>query len=196
MIAIVNSGVANIASVCFALDRLQVDYCVTTDSEVIKQACGVILPGVGSARAAMSNLSKLGLVEVLQQLTQPVLGICLGMQLLYQSSEEGSVACLGVLPGKIEKMRCAELVLPHMGWNRFQVTDNPLLQGVSSRDYVYFVHSFSKAVDENTIAIAEYGAAFTAMCQRDNFFGAQFHPERSGAVGAKILNNFVRLTCK
>lgn len=196
MIVIVDSKVANIASVAFALDRLNVAYQVTTDAKVITEASGVILPGVGSAVAAMKNLSKRGLVEVLRNLKQPVLGICLGMQLLYEYSCEGEVDGLGVLPGAITQMLSGDMVLPHMGWNQLKFKPNLLLQGLKQDEYVYFVHSFARIVDDNCIAECNYGMPFTAVCQRDNFYGTQFHPERSSKAGSLILNNFVRLVCK
>lgn len=197
MIAIIEGCGTNITSIQFALERLGQASQLTTDPKFIKKAERVILPGVGTAHHAMQNLQQLNLVEVITQLTQPVLGICLGMQLLYEFSEEGNVPCLGIVPNKIMAIpTTANMPLPHMGWNQLQIKEdtNPLIQGIHNNDYVYFVHSFAAPVDSNTIAFAEYGMPFTAMVQKNNFFGAQFHPERSGKVGLKILENFLRNT--
>jgi glutamine amidotransferase len=149
---------------------------------------------VGSAHDAMSRLRMAGLDRFIPQLKQPLLGICLGMQLLYEHSEEGPANCLGVIPGNIGKLRFAPgKPVPHMGWNQMtQVHTDPLLDGVSSLDYVYFVHSFAAPTSSVTVAITDYGTAFTSVVRRDNFCGTQFHPERSGVVGARILANFLK----
>jgi glutamine amidotransferase len=197
MIAIIAGCGTNITSVQFALERLGAAAILTTDAAQIKSAERVILPGVGTAKHAMQQLRELNLLEVIRGLTQPVFGICLGMQLLYESSEEGGdVPCLGVVPNQVKAFPpLPGLIVPHMGWNQLQFPQklHPLLQGVSSSDYVYFVHSFAAPVDEYTIAVTDYGVPFTAMVQKDNFFGAQFHPERSGKVGRRILENFLNL---
>jgi len=194
MIVVVDSGVANLTSVLAALHRFNVDVVVTSDAEKIKQADRVILPGVGSAGAAMAKLKERNLVDVLRGLTQPVLGICLGMQLLFTNSEEGDVGCLGIIPGTVSKLpeNCG-LPVPHMGWNQIMgnVPDHPLMREVEDGSYVYFVHSYAAQVSDATIAVAEYGTKFSATVGMRNFFGCQFHPERSSSVGSKILRNFI-----
>ena len=193
-VAIIDSGGANIASLRAALSRLSTDSVVTTDHEVIRRAPRVLLPGVGSAHNAMLRLRGAGLDQLIPTLKQPLLGICLGMQLLYDRSEEGPVNCLGVISGSIGKMQPEPgKPVPHMGWNQMtQVINDPLLEGVSSLDYVYFVHSFAAPTSGATVAITDYSIPLTAVARRDNFCGTQFHPERSGVVGARILANFLK----
>ena len=198
MIAIIDSGGANIASVRFALERLGVDAELTADPAVISAAERVILPGVGAAPVAMARLDQAGLVNCIRGLTQPVLGICLGMQLLFERSEEGNTPLLGLIGGTCAAFDASGgLTVPHMGWNRLQPTpggaDHPLLQGIEPGAHVYFVHSFAAPVTADTVASCSYGIDFTAMVSHGNFMGAQFHPERSGPVGARILQNFIDL---
>jgi imidazole glycerol-phosphate synthase subunit HisH len=193
-IAIIDSGGANIASLRAALARLGADSVVTIDHGVIQRAPRVLLPGVGSAHNAMLRLRGAGLDQLIPTLKQPLLGICLGMQLLFDRSEEGPVNCLGVIPGSIGKLQFEPgKPVPHMGWNQMtQVRQDPLLDGVSSLDYVYFVHSFFAPTSSATVAITDYSAALTSVARKDNFCGTQFHPERSGVVGARILANFLK----
>ncbi len=195
MIAIVDSSGANIASIVFALQRLGFTAKLTTDPQQIQQAHHVILPGVGAAQAAMQQLEKSNLIEVIKNLTQPVLGICLGMQLLYQFSEEGDVPCLGIIPGKIKRLNATtSLPVPHMGWNRCNFNNNSeLFKNIGDGSYFYFVHSYAAPVTENTLAITEYSRSFAAAVQHNNFFATQFHPERSGEAGAKVLQNFLNI---
>ncbi|HAX92114.1 MAG TPA: imidazole glycerol phosphate synthase subunit HisH [Rhodospirillaceae bacterium] len=195
MIAILDSGVANLTSVQAALDRLGAQSIITDDPKVLQNANRVILPGVGAAEAAMTSLKKKGLVEVIRALTCPVLGICLGMQLLFDRSEEGA-ECLGIIDGEVRQLRVlGDLPLPHMGWNQLEVLDaaHPLLNGIKTGDFVYYVHSFAAPVAGNTIAQTTYGTAFTAMVAKGNFMGCQFHPERSGETGSRILKNFIEM---
>jgi glutamine amidotransferase len=193
-VAIIDSGGANIASLRAALTRLGTDSVVTTDHNVIRRAPRVLLPGVGSAHSAMNKLRGAGLDQLIPTLKQPLFGICLGMQLLFDRSEEGPANCLGIIPGSIGKLMSAPgKPVPHMGWNQMtQVYDDPLLEGISSLDHVYFVHSFAAPTSSATVAITDYGVAFTAVARKDNFCGTQFHPERSGVVGARILGNFLK----
>jgi glutamine amidotransferase len=193
-VVIIDSGGANIASLQAALNRLGAQSVVSTDQALIRAAPRVLLPGVGSAHDAMSRLRISGLDQLIPQLQQPLLGICLGMQLLFERSEEGPANCLGVIAGSIGKLRSEPgRPVPHMGWNQMtQVRPDPLLDGVSSLDHVYFVHSFAAATSAATVAITDYGVAITAVARRDNFCGTQFHPERSGVVGARILANFLK----
>ena len=194
-VIIVDSGGANLASLQFALQRLDARAIVTSDPAVIHSAARVILPGVGAARDAMGRLHASGLDEVIPQLKQPVLGICLGMQLLFERSEEGESACLGVIPGAVKRMQAeAGRPIPHMGWNELKSRRNdPLLEDIADGSYVYFVHSYAAPLSDATLATAEYGEDLPALVRRNNFWGAQFHPERSGAVGARVLANFLRI---
>jgi len=193
-VVIIDSGGANIASLRAALARLGAESVVSSDHDVIRRAPRVLLPGVGSAHDAMSRLRMGGLDQLIPQLKQPLLGICLGMQLLYETSEEGPARCLGVIPGSIGKLKAERgRPVPHMGWNQMtQVRPDPLMNGIGSLDHVYFVHSFAAPTSQATVAITDYGDAFTAVARRDNFCGTQFHPERSGVVGARILANFLK----
>lgn len=197
MIAIIDSGGANIASVRFALERLGVDSVLTADPAVISSAERVILPGVGAAPVAMAQLGRAGLVECIRGLTQPVLGICLGMQLLFERSQEGDTPLLGLVGGTCGAFDPGMgLTVPHMGWNRLVPQGegrHPLLAGVEDGAHVYFVHSYAAPVSADTVASCSYGVDFTALVARGNFMGAQFHPERSGPVGARILGNFLAL---
>jgi len=194
-VVIVDNGGANLASLQFALERLGAHAHISSDAEQLLSAHRVILPGVGSASHAMHRLHESGLTRVLPTLTCPVLGICLGMQLLYESSDEGQVQCLGVLPGTVRRLQPARgRPVPHMGWNQLEpLFEDPLLEGVPAGEYVYFVHSFAVSVNATTLATSDYGAPLTAVARRKNFWCTQFHPERSAAVGARILENFLRV---
>lgn len=197
MITIVDSGVANLTSVMAALQRLDVEAEITADPKKIRAASHVILPGVGAASAAMSQLKAKGLTDVLPELVQPVLGICLGMQLLYEGSEEsGGVSCLGVIPGTVALLPSGpDRPVPHMGWNTLQKQQphHPLLQDIEEDSFVYFVHSYAAIPSESSLATTAYGTRFTSIAGYKNFFGCQFHPERSSVVGSQILKNFLRL---
>jgi len=192
---IIDSGGANLASLQFAFERLGERTHVSADPERIIKAARVILPGVGSAGDAMARLRSRGLTEVLPALTQPVLGICLGMQLLFERSAEGDTPCLGIVPSKVQRLKPASgRPVPHMGWNQLSpLRDDPLLEGISSQDYVYFVHSFAVPVSDVTLASADYGEPLSAIVRSNNFWGTQFHPERSATVGARVLANFLKL---
>ena len=195
MIAIIDSGGANIASVQFALERLGARSVLTRDAAEITAADRVILPGVGAAPVAMKALSDAKLIEPIRQLCQPVLGICLGMQLLFGHSFEGNMDLLGILDGTCQAFIPAEgRSVPHMGWNRLHpTTTHPLMAGLPDVAHVYFVHSYFLPVNDTTIAACHYGEEFTAIANKDNFMGCQFHPERSGHVGARILQNFLEM---
>lgn len=199
-VVVVDSGVANIGSVVAALERIGAHAKVSAEWEVIRAAPRVLLPGVGAAAAAMRELGRRGLVERLPELTQPVLGVCLGMQLMFEASEEGAspdrlTACLGLLPGVVRKLPESPGVrIPHMGWNALLPRRaHPLVDGLGKRDYAYFVHSFGVAESELTLMACEHGGCFSAIVARGNFMGAQFHPERSAQVGARLLTNFLTL---
>jgi glutamine amidotransferase len=194
-VLIVDSGGANLASLQFALERLGASSSIAHDARQLSSARRVILPGVGSAPHAMQRLHEQDLAALLRTLRCPVLGICLGMQLLFESSAEGPVQCLGVLPGAVHRLSAAAgRPIPHMGWNQLEpLQDDPLLAGVAAGEYVYFVHSFAAAVSATTLAITDYGGPLAAVARRENFCGTQFHPERSAGVGARILKNFLKL---
>ena len=194
-VVVVASGGANIASLRFALERLGAQGELSADPTRIRAASHVILPGVGAAADAMARLERSGLDRVLPGLTQPVLGICLGMQLLHEASEEGGARCLGIIPGVARRFAEAPgRPVPHMGWNTLEVRrDCPLLEGLTDADHAYFVHSYALEVGEATVASCRYGAPFSACVAWRNFYGAQFHPERSAAVGARLLGNFLAI---
>ena len=194
-IVIVDNGGANIASLQFALQRLEVTSAVSADAAEIRAASHVILPGVGAAADAMSRLRRHGLEALIPTLQQPVLGICLGMQLLFEASQEGDARCLGIIPGRAARFAEAhDRPVPHMGWNTLDIRRPcPLLAGIANGDYAYFVHSYALHLSAATTASTDYGAPFSACVQWRNFYGAQFHPERSAAVGARLLQNFLAL---
>ena len=194
-VVVVANGGANIASLQFALERLDIPCVLSAHPERIRAASHVILPGVGAAADAMQRLRRDGLNELVPTLTQPVLGICLGMQLLFEASDEGGTQCLGIIPGRAVRFADApERPVPHMGWNTLDVSrDSPLTHGLGGHDYAYFVHSFALPVSDATVASTRYGGPFTACVEWRNFFGAQFHPERSAAVGARVLKNFLAI---
>ncbi len=194
-VAIVDSGGANIASLRFALNRLGVDATLSTDAKTIQNASHVILPGVGAAAAAMQRLERTGLDDLIPALEQPVLGICLGMQLLAEASEEDNAKCLGVIPGIARKLPASpDAPVPNMGWSRVSVTnDHPLLQGIADGEYFYFLHSYALPRNGSTLATANHSGDFMAIMAQGNFFAAQFHPERSSRAGAQLLANFLEL---
>lgn len=194
MIAIVDYKAGNIRSVENALKRLGADYQVTSDPEVIKAASHVILPGVGEASNAMRCL--MPLKDVIKSLTQPVLGICIGLQLMCASSEEGPTECMKIFDSKVLRFRPTDgEKIPHMGWNTIEKLSSPLFKGIQEGAFVYYVHSYyPEYSDFQTIASTSFaGATFSAAMNRGNFYGTQFHPEKSGAVGEKILENFLRI---
>ena len=195
-VLVVDTKCANLASVGFAFDRLGVATKVSDDPAEIASADRVLIPGVGAAPYAMAKIAEAGLTSTLRGLTQPVLGICLGMQLLFETLDEGgaTVQGLGLVPGHVGPLDTKDLPSPHMGWNTLgDIADDPLLAGVSAGDHAYFVHSFAAPVTETTIASATYGQPFTAIVRHGNVRGCQFHPERSSATGAAILKAFAAL---
>lgn len=194
-IAIIDSGGSNIASLSSALDRLGASSIRTADADTIRSASHVILPGVGAAADGMQKLESAGLTEVIPRLTQPVLGICLGMHLLAQRSEENDAECLGVLPAAALKLHASPgLPVPNMGWCRVTKTaEHPLFHGIDSDSYFYFVHSYALAVADFTVATATHATELTAVSSLRNFVATQFHPERSAAAGARLLANFLAM---
>ena len=194
-LAIIDSGGANIASLQFAIERLGVEATLTTDPAALRAATHVILPGVGAAADCMARLEALDLVDTIRSLRQPLLGICVGMQLMFEGSEEGNVSCLGIFAGRVRRFpNLAGMPVPHMGWNQLKVTrPTPLLAGLTAEDYVYYVHSYAAPVSADTVATTDYSNTFSAAVQRGNVFGVQFHPERSARAGALILANFLKV---
>jgi glutamine amidotransferase len=194
-VAIVDSGGANLASLRHALARLGATCTVTSEPARIAAATHVLLPGVGAAGEAMARLRSAGLVDCIRALSRPLLGICLGLQLLYEHCEEGRTGALGILPGEVTRLQpAAGLPVPHTGWNTCRrLRDDPLFEGVAHSEYFYFVHAYAAAVDASTTAATDYGRPLTAAAWRDNFHGVQFHPERSAAAGARVLANFLAL---
>ncbi|MCP5089807.1 MAG: imidazole glycerol phosphate synthase subunit HisH [Gammaproteobacteria bacterium] len=192
-IAIIDSGGANISSLLFALERLGRTAELTTKADTIRSADRVLLPGVGAAKDAMQRLTDAGLVDVIRGLRQPVLGICLGMQLLLDGSEEEDVACLGIIPGVAARLPSSPAFpVPNMGWCAIHKRSaHSLLETIDDNSYFYFLHSYALPVSDHTLATAEHDKRFSAVVGRDNFVGVQFHPERSSASGAQLLRNFL-----
>ena len=194
-VVVIGSCGSNLASLGFALKRLGVDAPVTEDPDRVRRATHVILPGVGAAAAGMTRLAAAGLAEIVPTLTQPVLGICLGMQLLFAGSDEEDTKCLGVIDARVTKLpQSTDLPVPQMGWNQLEaVADTALLAGVEPGAFAYFIHSYAAPVGGFTRAVTRYGVPFSAVIERGSFFGTQFHPERSARVGAQVLANFVKM---
>ena len=192
-VGLVDAGGANLGSVRYALERLGVDVRMVRAPGELEGVQRVILPGVGAAAEGMRRLHAQGLVQPLRELQVPLMGICLGMQLLFERSEEGEVECLGLLPGVVRRMHPAVGVrVPHMGWNKLlALRESPLLDGVPPGASAYFVHSYAAPVTPDTVAACHHGGLFTAVVQRGRLCGAQFHPERSAGPGARILRNFI-----
>ena len=194
-VAIIDSGGANIASLLYAFERLGRSAMLTTEPAAIRNAERVILPGVGAALDAMQRLRESGLVDLIRGLTQPVLGICLGMQLLADASEEEDVECLGIIPGTVARLPASpDCPVPNMGWCPISDRrEHALLNGIDNGSYFYFLHSYALPVTDTTLAAAEHAHPFSAIVCRDNFMAAQFHPERSSAAGSRLLQNFLDL---
>ena len=192
-VALIDAGGANIGSVRYALRRLGVEAELTGDAQVIRDADRVILPGVGTAAMVMQRLREQGLVDVVRTLDKPLLGVCVGMQILFEHSEEDDTPCLGLLPGRVNKLPAsAGLRVPHMGWNTLQSRRaTSLTQGMTADDHAYFVHSYAAPVTDDCVVSTTHGASFAAIVQRGNVAGAQFHPERSAKTGALLLKNFL-----
>ena len=194
-VVILDTGCANLSSVKWAIERLGYTPAVSRDPDVVLRADKLFLPGVGTARAAMDQLQERELIELVKACTQPVLGICLGMQLLGRGSDEnGGVSTLGIVDEPVSLMDTRGLPLPPMGWNQITAqAGNHLFRNIPDGSYFYFVHSYAMPVNAATIAQCDYGLPFTAALQKDNFFGVQFHPERSGKAGAQLLKNFLEM---
>ncbi len=195
-VAIIDSGGANIASLVFAFDRLKTDVVLTDDADVIRSADRVLLPGVGAAKDAMTRLKSTGLVDVIRKLTQPVLGICLGMQLFCDASEEEDVDCLGIIPGTSQKLSPSPShPVPNMGWCQTELkSPHAVLRDIENGSHFYYLHSYALPVSNNTLATALHDREFSAVIGKDNFVAAQFHPERSSIAGAQLLRNFLSMS--
>jgi glutamine amidotransferase len=194
MIAIVDYKMGNLRSVENALKRLGAEFTVTSDAAVIRSADRVLMPGVGNAAEAMENLRKSELVNVIRSLRCPVLGICVGMQVMCRHSEEGDVDCLNLFDARVKRfVPAADLKVPHMGWNTIGNLESKLFKGIEDGEYVYFVHSYYPELCPDTIATSRHGVMFSAALKYENFYGTQFHPEKSGDVGERIIENFLRL---
>lgn len=192
-LVVIKYNAGNVASVDFALKRLGVEAIISDDFEEIQKADKVIFPGVGQAKSAMDYLKERRLNEVILSLKQPVLGICLGMQLMCAFSEEGNVDCLGIFDQKIKLFNNKKLKVPQVGWNQIFDLKSEIFSNLKPEEFVYFVHSYYADLGKSTIATTNYGIDYSAALQKDNFFGCQFHPEKSGDVGNKILENFINL---
>jgi glutamine amidotransferase len=192
MIAIVKYNAGNISSVKNALDRLGVESVISDDPQVLRAAEKVIFPGVGEASTAMNYLRKRGLDKVLVELQQPVLGICLGLQLMCEGSDEGNTTGLGIFNTRVRKFPPEDKV-PHIGWNSFESLEGALFEGVHQSDDVYYVHSYYAEVNEQTTGVCTYIKQFACALQNENFYATQFHPEKSASVGEQILKNFLEL---
>ena len=189
-VAIVRYNAGNVQSVINALERIGASYSVTDDPRELQAADRVIFPGVGEASTAMTYLKTTGLDVTIREMTQPVLGICLGMQLLCERSEEGDTECLGIVSGRVQRF-CIKEKVPHMGWSQVTELDHPVFSGIPERSYFYFVHSYRVEQNDDTAARCDYGEAFSAAVARRNFVGVQFHPEKSAEIGEKLLRNFM-----
>ena len=194
MIAFIDYKMGNLRSVENALKRLGAEFTVTADADVIRSADRVLLPGVGNAAEAMENLRKADLTQVIRSLRRPVLGICVGMQVMCRHSEEGDCDCLNIFDSHVKRfVPTQELKVPHMGWNKISNLESKLFKGISGGEYVYFVHSYYPELCPDTIATTTHGAMFSSALKYENFYGTQFHPEKSGDVGEKIIENFLNL---
>lgn len=194
MIGIIDYGAGNIRSVGNALEQLDQKFFVSHDINELQRAERLILPGVGEARSAMESLGRIGLLRWLTTIHVPFLGICIGMQILFEHSDERDTACLGLVQGRISRFDNTLLKVPHIGWNRVSITtQSPLFSTIRDNEYFYFVHSFRAPVGPGTIGVTTYGEAFSAAVQKKNFYGVQFHAEKSGAAGIQVIKNFIEL---
>lgn len=192
-VSIIKYNAGNIQSVLFALQRIGIEANVTDDKEEILSSDKIIFPGVGEASSAMNYLRSKNLDELIVNLKQPVLGICLGMQLMCSFSEENNANCLGIFDQKVKLFTDKELKVPQIGWNNIYSLQSPLLKGVSENEYMYFVHSYYVEKCDESIALTNYGVEYSSAIHKDNFYAVQFHPEKSGDAGQKILENFIKL---
>ncbi len=190
-VVILDYGAGNVRSVQFALERLGIDSVLSNDSETILSADRIIFPGQGEAESAMKKLRQYGLDRLLPELKQPLLGICLGMQLMFDASEEGDTKGLGIIPGQVKRFTQGKI--PQVGWNTIEELQGPLFQNIPELSYMYLVHSYYAPLVTETSATSTYGIRYTVAIQKDNFFGVQFHPEKSSKAGQQLLENFIYL---
>jgi len=193
MITIIDYGMGNLFSLSSSLVRLNAPFIITSDPEIIRLSDRVILPGVGEASSAMKNITNCGLEVVIKNLTIPVLGICIGMQILCKSSEEGDTECLNIFPPKVKRLRGEGIKVPHMGWNRVFNLKGELFSDVNEGEWLYFIHSYAPELCDKSVSHTQYGEIFSSSLQCKNFYGTQFHPEKSGTAGEKILSNFLNI---
>lgn len=191
MIGIVDYGAGNIRSLGNALERLGKQFFVSQDEQELRRAEKLILPGVGEARSAIESLDRIGLLKWLPTIRVPFLGICIGMQILFEHSDERDTACLGIVPGRVARFDDSSVKVPHMGWNGVRLNaPSPLFEGIRDGEFFYFVHSFGAPLTTGTIGVTEYGKEFSSAVQHNNFYGVQFHTEKSGIAGLQVLRNF------
>lgn len=194
MIGILKYKAGNTASVSNALERLHSEYIITDETDLLDQCDAVIFPGVGHAAAAMHDLSSKNLATWLKNSDKPILGICLGMQLMFESTEEGDCKTLGLIPGRLKKFDKMAAKVPHMGWNQLvKLKNHPIIEGIENGEFLYYVHSYYAPVNEHTMASCNYIEPFAAVVARNNYIGVQFHPEKSGQIGALLLQNFLKI---
>lgn len=193
MIAIIDYNTGNLHSISKSIAKTGAEFIVTNNFDQIRSASKVIMPGVGDALFTMQTICNLGLDDLIKTLTVPVLGICVGMQVMCEESEEGPCKCLGIFPNKVMKLsQSISARVPHIGWNTLQNNNSFLFKGIKDEDYVYFVHSYAPEINQFTISTTTHGDRFSAALSRDNFIGTQFHPEKSGVVGETIIENFIK----
>jgi len=194
MIVIIDYGAGNTASVINVLEELKVEFVLSNDKKIIQSADKIILPGVGEASSAMRKLNELNLVDELRNTTKPFLGICLGMQLLFSKTEEGNVECLNVIPGEVKKFNLANIKVPHMGWNEIiKLNNDEMLSEINDKTFFYFAHSYYMPKNDFSTSVSNYGLNFSASVRYKNFYGVQFHPEKSAQQGIQIIKNFLSL---
>ena len=194
MIVIIDYGAGNTASVINVLEELKADFVLSNDKKIIQSADKIILPGVGEASSAMRKLNELNLVDELRNTTKPFLGICLGMQLLFSKTEEGNVECLNVIPGEVKKFNLANIKVPHMGWNEIiKLNNDEMLSEINDKTFFYFAHSYYMPKNDFSTSVSNYGLNFSASVRYKNFYGVQFHPEKSAQQGIQIIKNFLSL---
>jgi glutamine amidotransferase len=194
MIVIIDYGAGNTASVINVLEELKTEFVLSNDKKIIQNADKIILPGVGEASSAMKKLNELNLVDELRNAAKPFLGICLGMQLLFSKTEEGNVVCLNVIPGEVKKINSINIKVPHMGWNKIiKLKSDELLNGINDKTYFYFAHSYYVPENDFSTSVSYYGLKFSASVRYKNYFGVQFHPEKSAQQGTQIIRNFLSL---
>jgi len=193
MLAIAQYGAGNIFSLCKAIERIGAPYVVTSNIVELEAATHIILPGVGEAASVIKEIKSTDLISFLKSTVKPVLGICIGMQVMCSYSQEGDIDCMGLFPNKVEKLRGDNIKIPHMGWNRVSDLKGALFNDINNGEWFYFVHSYAPSLDSSTIAVTEHGGVFSSALNYRNYYGTQFHPEKSGEAGEQLLRNFLAL---